>query len=104
MPVSITYGESSDPVFVNYYDTQLGMSTVYLSFYDWKIIKVQESNFDFFNFVLTGHRTLWLPYDVGSTIVGCSVLLYAITLITDIILWWPKRWNKKAIRRNFTIK
>lgn len=105
---AITYGEKSDAVWVDYYQPEVGMSTVYMNPYDGQVLKtvVQHADdFDFFRFVLNGHRTLWLPRAVGSPIVGYSVLIFLITLITGIVLWWPKHWTRKALvrRLSFTI-
>lgn len=106
-PTAITYGESFDAVFVDYYTPKVGMSTVYIDQYDGQILKsVVKSfdDFDFFRFILTGHRTLWLPPAVGKPIVGFGILFFAILLITGVVLWWPKKWNKKAIKKNFSFR
>lgn len=106
-PTAITYGESFDAVFVDYYNPKSGMSTVYIDQYDGQVLKTVTKSFDdfdFFRFVLTGHRTLWLPPAVGKPIVGFGILFFVVLLITGIILWWPKKWNKKTIKNNFTLK
>ncbi len=53
---------------------------------------------NFFWIVRQVHQFLYLRRDVGSTIVGTSVLLFIITLISGIILWWPKN-RKVAVKR-----
>lgn len=106
-PTAITYGENHDAVFVDYFQPGVGMSTVFLNPYNGQVLKsvVKEADdFDFFRFVLNGHRTLWLPREIGSLIVGYSVLLFLITLITGIILWYPKRWTRKALVARLTVK
>ncbi|MFV0538159.1 MAG: PepSY-associated TM helix domain-containing protein [Dysgonomonas sp.] len=107
VPSAITYGRPSDAVFVDYYSFEKGMTTVYLNQYTGQVIKTivkPKDNFDFFRFVLDGHRRLWLPYEIGKPIVGVSVLIFAIILITGLVIWWPKRWNKKAAKHYFTLK
>jgi uncharacterized iron-regulated membrane protein len=42
------------------------------------------------------------PY--GQPIVGWSTFVFVIALITGLILWWPKRWNKANRSRSFKIK
>lgn len=59
---------------------------------------------DFFRFILNGHRFLWMPYEVGRPIVNYSTLIFVITLITGMVLWWPKKWNKSSRQQSFTIK
>jgi len=106
-PTAITYGESFDAVFVDYYDRQAGMSTVYIDQYSGDVLKTvikKNDDFDFFRFVLDGHRTLWLPREIGKPVVGFGVLIFIITLISGMVLWWPKKWNKKSIRRNLTFR
>jgi uncharacterized iron-regulated membrane protein len=43
-----------------------------------------------------------LPDNVGSLVVGISVILFVLIMITGIVLWWPKR--KSDRKRSFTIK
>lgn len=93
-PASITYGESYDAVSVDYFDANGNSSTVYVNPYNGTIkkrISKNSSDFDFFKFIIKGHKSLWLPADIGRPIVGYGVLLFAITLITGLILWWPKK-------------
>jgi len=104
-PTAITYGEATDAVFVDYYDSQTGMTTVFINPYDGQVIKTVKKgkdDFDFFRFVLSGHRSLWLPAEIGKPIVGWSVVLFVVGLITGIILWIPKKW--KYIKKNFKIR
>ena len=112
MPTAVTFGEKTDAVFVDYFQPGAGMSTVFLNPYDGQVLKVvtkQVDGFDFFSFVLKGHRSLWLPREIGSPIVSYSVLLFLVTLFTGIVLWFPKRWTRKAFvqrlifKRPFTI-
>jgi len=106
-PTAITYGEAKDAVFVDYYVPGFGMSTVYIDQYNGDILKTiikKFDDFDFFSFILTGHRTLWLPRDIGKPLVGYSVIVFVITLITGIVLWWPKKWNRRTIKRNFIFR
>lgn len=106
-PTAITYGEAFDAVFVDYYVPGVGMSTVFINPYNGQVLKTVRKaadDFDFFRFVLDGHRTLWLPRNIGSPIVGYSVLLFLVTLITGLVLWWPRRWTAKAIIQRLTLK
>ncbi|MCM0207760.1 PepSY domain-containing protein [Bacteroides fragilis] len=104
---AITYGEESDAVWVDYYRPEMDMSTVFIDPYDGRVLKSvikKSGDFDFFRFVLGGHRTLWLPREIGSPIVGYSVLIFLITLITGIVLWWPRRWTRKALVQRLTMR
>lgn len=88
-------------------------TSVYMNPYTGETLKVKtvsrgggaDAEFDFFRFILNGHRALWLPYNIGRPIVGSAVLIFVFLLISGIILWWPKKWKNKAIRdKSFKIK
>lgn len=59
---------------------------------------------DFFRFILNGHRFLWLPSGIGRPIVNYGTLVFVVLLITGLIWWYPKKWNKSTRRKSFTIK
>ncbi|WP_264529436.1 PepSY-associated TM helix domain-containing protein [Flavobacterium sp. N502540] len=40
----------------------------------------------------------------GHLIVEISVWIFLIELITGLILWWPKKWNRTTRQQSFTIK
>ncbi len=106
-PTAITYGESSDAVFVDYFNPDKGMQTVFINPYNGTVLKIvtkSKDEFDFFKFVISGHRSLWLPREIGKPIVGYGVLIFVVTLITGMVLWWPKKWNKNTVRKKITIK
>lgn len=104
---TLTYGEKTDAVSVDYHRRGEGQKTVFLNPYNGKVLKTvirSADDFDFFRFVIRGHRTLWLPKKTGSTIVGYSVLVFFITLIAGLILWWPRKWNRRALVQRLTMK
>jgi uncharacterized iron-regulated membrane protein len=72
---------------------------LYINPYTGDVVKNENTKFEFFTLVLRLHRNLLLNRGVGSTIVGSSVIIFVILLITGIVLWWPK--NKAAIRQRF---
>jgi len=59
---------------------------------------------DFFYFIEQGHTTLWLPASVGRKVVSWATLLFFVLLITGIVLWWPRKWNKRGRKQAFTIQ
>lgn len=104
---ALTYGEPFDALRLDGTDSGNDFTTVWLNPYDGEVLKVirqEAGSFDFFRFILDGHRRLWLPQEIGRPIVGSCVLLFALALITGIILWWPKTGNRKTLRRLFLIK
>lgn len=75
--------------------------------YTGDVVKVKDSkdgSFDFFSFILNGHRFLWLPYEIGRPIVNYATLIFVVILLSGLILWWPQKWSKATRKQAFTIK
>lgn len=84
--------------------TDSGYTTLYVNPYNGKLIHKESFNNDFFRIALAGHRSLWLPNPIGKQIVGWSVWIFVIVLLSGLILWIPKKWNKKSIATGLKIK
>ncbi|WP_262710408.1 PepSY domain-containing protein [Psychroserpens sp. NJDZ02] len=54
----------------------------------------------FFAFILKGHMRLWLPKSIGEQVVGVSILLFIIIIISGFILWLPKK--RKNLKQRIT--
>ncbi len=61
----------------------------------------KERSFDFWHFIRMGHRTLWLPGEIGRPIVNYGTLTFVFVLISGIFIWWPK--TKKAAKNRLTL-
>lgn len=72
---------------------------IYIDPYTGKVEKLEDYNFEFFFVVRMLHQTLFLKHDIGDIIVGTATILFVISLITGLILWWPK--NKSAAKQRF---
>lgn len=79
-----------------------GLLYVYLNPYTGKIIHTESPATNFFIIVEYIHLYLLLPAKVGQMVVGVSVIVFIVLMITGIVLWWPKR--KSDRKRSFTIK
>jgi len=98
------YGRYGEPVEVIFYEAEPEFyRSVYLNPYTGDVLHTEDHDSGFFAFVLDGHMNLWLPAKTGSNIVGISVLLFMVILISGIILWWPKK-NKSRQRFKFDWK
>ncbi|HJU45245.1 MAG TPA: PepSY-associated TM helix domain-containing protein, partial [Chitinophagaceae bacterium] len=76
--------------------------SVYINPYSGEVLKVKDMNDDFFRFILDGHLYLWLPREVGHYVVIYGTLIFAVIIITGLVLWWPRT---KARRKNsFKVK
>lgn len=78
-------------------------STVFVDPYTAKVVAMVDHE-DFFHIVEEGHFYLWLPKEIGSVIVGWGTFIFFILLLSGLVLWWPKRWNKKGRDQSFKIK
>lgn len=67
-------------------------------------VQRKKGEVDFFRFILNGHRFLWLPIEIGRPIVNYGTLIFVVLLITGLIWWYPKKWNKKTKEKSFKIK
>ncbi|WJS96979.1 PepSY domain-containing protein [Flavobacterium johnsoniae] len=82
-----------------WYWNQYHTTYVYVDPYTGSIKKIEDYNFEFFVFVRMLHQTLCLNSEIGDPIVGTATIIFIISLITGLILWWPK--NKSAAKQRF---
>lgn len=69
------------------------------------VVSVEDKGGEgFFPFILEGHRFLWMPLEIGRPIVNYGTLVFVIMLITGLIWWYPKKWNKTSAKRSFKVK
>ena len=77
-----------------YSDTREYFYHVYLDPYTGEVLKVENGNVEFFQIVLWLHLSLLFDGAIGRPIVGVATIIFVFSLVTGIVLWWPK--NKKA--------
>ncbi|SHL51341.1 PepSY-associated TM helix domain-containing protein [Flavobacterium saccharophilum] len=78
-------------------------SLIYVNPYNGKITGMVDHE-DFFHEMDEGHRYLWLGEELGTTITSWATLIFFFLLISGLILWFPKKWNKTAVNNSFKIK
>lgn len=88
-----------------------GNKRLYYSFinpYNGELLKEKEKSKDFFSIILGIHRNLLLKKEVGRKIIGYSIALFILILISGVILWFPRNRkvfkSKRGIKSKFTIK
>lgn len=107
---SIWYGTAKRSAIVKFNDQENhSHAEVYINPYNAEVIAIDEEDQDeheagFFHFMEEGHIHLWLPEEIGRPIVGYSTLAFTIILLTGLIWWYPKKWNKGTARKSFLIK
>lgn len=50
------------------------------------------------------HTSLLLNPKYGEPVTGTATLLFIVLLISGLIMWYPKKWNKKGVDASFKIK
>ncbi|MFI2743166.1 PepSY-associated TM helix domain-containing protein [Zhouia sp. PK063] len=110
-PTGLTYSNKEGAAAIGFSGMENGertFSVVFLNPYTAEFIKKQQTigsgKFDFFRFIIDGHRALWLPYKIGRPIVGACTLIFVFLLVSGLIMWWPKKWNKTNFNKSFKIK
>src|SRR5690242_18426727 len=78
--------------------------TVYINPYTGKTTGIVNNKYEFFNLVKFVHWSLLLSTRLGQPIVGWGTLIFAVLLLTGLVLWWPKKWTKANRDRSFGIR
>jgi uncharacterized iron-regulated membrane protein len=101
---AIVYQGKDRCAVVPYYADRKNMLLNYIDPYTGKALRSKPLEADFFRVMLRGHYNLWLPVEIGKPVVAYSTLIFVITLITGLVLWWPKKWSKATRKQSFRIK
>ena len=97
------FKQPNDPIEVIFYDAEPEFyQSVFLNPYSGEILEVKDHMTGFFAFILKGHMRLWLPKELGEQVVGVSILLFIIIIISGFLLWLPKR--RKNLKQRVSFK
>lgn len=77
--------------------------SMYLNQYSGEVIGIVDEEKDFFQIVKGIHWSLLLATPIGQPIVVWSTVIFLVLLITGAVLWWPKKWNKKHLKKSLTL-
>lgn len=75
---------------------------LYMNPYTGEVIR-SSSLPEFFNFVESFHTELFLDAP-GRAFIGIITILFLVLILSGLILWYPKKWNRKTARNSFTFK
>lgn len=87
-----------------YWGTYLYYYRIYVDPYTGKVQEVEDAKKDFFEIVLDLHRRLLLGEKIGKTITGYSTLIFAIILLSGLVIWYPRKMSKAMLKGMFFIK
>ncbi|MCB4799117.1 PepSY-associated TM helix domain-containing protein [Neotamlana laminarinivorans] len=95
------FKQPNEAVEVIFYDGEPEFyQSVFLNPYSGEVIQADDHLSGFFAFILKGHMRLWLPKNIGENIVGASILIFLLIIISGFILWWPKK--RKNLKQRVT--
>ena len=99
------YQKADDAIEVIFYELEPEFyQSVFLNPYSGKVIQIEDHLSGFFAFVLKGHMRLWLPVEIGEQVVGVSILIFILILISGLVLWVPKKRKNLDQRIKFKWK
>jgi uncharacterized iron-regulated membrane protein len=96
--------EEGDPKAITIAGSVKYYRSVFLNPYTGTVTGFTDYTKEFFIIVKYLHWSLLLNTPYGQPIVGWSTLIFVVLLITGLVLWWPKKWNKATRERSFKIK
>lgn len=76
---------------------------VFVNPYNGEIQKIENSKTEFFQLILQMHLNLLLGKKIGKSVVAISTILFVILTLSGLVLWWPKKWTRKKIRKHFRL-
>ncbi|WP_034257819.1 PepSY-associated TM helix domain-containing protein [Altibacter lentus] len=99
------FKKKEDAIEVIFYDAEPEFyQSVFLDPYSGEVIQVDDHLSGFFAFILKGHMRLWLPKAIGEQVVGVSILIFIVIIISGFILWLPKKRKNLKQRLKFDWK
>lgn len=99
------YKKNDDAIEVIFYDAKPEFyQSIFINPYSGKVIQVDDHLSGFFAFILKGHMRLWLPKEIGEQVVGISILVFILIIISGFILWIPKKRKNLKQRIKFDWK
>lgn len=87
-----------------YFGSMEVYKTAYINPYSGKIEGIVNEKNDFFQIVKGIHWSLLLATPIGQPIIVWSTVIFIVLLVTGLVLWWPKKWNRAGKQKSFKIK
>lgn len=84
--------------YYQYYDK------IYLNPYTGQVVFKENAKKEFFTIVLALHMNLLLGDTVGHVVVQWSVVCFVVLLLSGMVLWWPKKWKRKQLKKSMAVK
>lgn len=89
---------------VGYWNYNKYYYKVYVNPYTGKVLYVENTLNEFFQLVLSVHRNLLLGDTVGGLVTGASCVCFFVLMLSGLILWFPRKWKAKTIKKGLVFK
>jgi uncharacterized iron-regulated membrane protein len=76
---------------------------VFINPFTGEVQAIEDSKSEFFQIILQLHMNLLLGKTIGEPVVGGATIIFIILLISGLVLWWPKKWSRKSLKRSFQL-
>lgn len=101
------YNDSSKSVKIMCFDRSvqpalLGLGNIYANPYTGEVLKI-DFTYGIFRYIAEIHANL-LMGKIGLQIVRIATVIFLIELISGLVWWWPKKWNKSIVNKSFKLK
>lgn len=99
------FNNGNEAIEIIFYDAEPEFyHSVFLNPYTGHLMHKENHLSGFFSFILKGHMRLWFPKGIGEQIVGASILVFILIIISGFILWIPKKRKNLKQRLKFIWK
>jgi uncharacterized iron-regulated membrane protein len=89
---------------LTYFGAVVYYRSVFIDPYTGAVTGFRNYRTDFFSVVKYLHWSLLLNTPYGQPVVGWATFIFVVMLVTGLILWWPKKWNKANRKSRLQIK
>ncbi|TJY63988.1 PepSY domain-containing protein [Sphingobacterium alkalisoli] len=96
--------QETDESAFGYWNYYVYYKRIFVNPYTGEVAAIENSKTEFFQLMLQMHLHLLLGKKYGHPVVGYSTAIFVLLLLSGIILWWPKKWKGKTLKRAIWLK
>jgi len=88
---------------IGYWQYNVYHKRVYINPYSGKVQFVENSKNEFFQILLALHRNLLLGKKIGHLVIGVTMAIFITLCISGLLLWFPKKWKRKQLKKGLVL-
>ena len=93
----------SNPDAFGYWNEFQFYKRAFVNPYTGEVQVVEDARTEFFQILVQFHMNLLLGKKIGHVLVAYSTAIFGILLLSGLILWMPKKWTKKSLKRSVSL-